>query len=272
MAENDPAAARPLRMITLAQDDLVTLLSRHTLNDYSRVQGLLHFCGGEERSSNVPNSPCHTVDEKCLKDTARTFQVVQKELFESKRRTGENIRAFLIRLESLRDEMSALRPGNDSLLNDIAAGRLLEAFPPAFEYILTEDEKNDPCRIMIRGYEYIRAYPELKLSDADIAKENEPNIRTTKTSGPRQRRSGPPRDTHPPSQRGGWHTAPPTRYYWKEYVPPTCYTCGYEGHMARDCSYGWQHRGAYYPPICPHPVAPGETLTPRRRNKNKTPK
>lgn len=294
--KNPPPKKEDGKSITLAHDDLVTLLSRHTLNDFSRVQGLLYFCGGEEKSSKAPNLPCHKLAKKWIEDiesrtqanwdttgkielakqyalgaardhllgcitrcgqdwekvkedflrvfpTVRTFSVLQKELGEAKRRTGENIRTFLIRLETLRDELIALKPDNASLLNEITALRLREAFPPALLLILTEEEKGDPQKVLKKGYEYIKAYPESKLSDADIAKEIKVlNVCSTQASGPKHvSQARPPRppgqSRYPIPQRGGRHA-----------TPPTCYACGYVGHMARDCTYGRQYRGAYHPP------------------------
>lgn len=72
MAENDPPqsceatpGADSEKLLGLRQEDVVALLSRHTLNDYSRVQGLLHFCGGEEKSGNTP---CHKIAKKFVED------------------------------------------------------------------------------------------------------------------------------------------------------------------------------------------------------------
>ncbi|XP_050713578.1 uncharacterized protein LOC126996782 [Eriocheir sinensis] len=327
--EVTPTSTKGDKAVTLAHDDLVALLSRHTLNDFSRVQGLLHFCGGAEKSSQAPNLPCHKLAKKWIEDiesrtqanwdttgkielakqyalgaardhllgcitrcgqdwekvkedflrvfpAVRTFAVLQKELGEAKRRTGENIRTFLIRLETLRDELIALKPAHASLLNEMAALRLIDALPPAFLLIITEEEKEDPQKILKKGYEYIKAHPESKLSDADIAKETKVlNVCSTQASGSKhssqgrpQRPSGQPRNLI--SQRGGRYAAPSTRSRGRASAPPTCYACGYLGHMARDCTYGRQYRGAYHPPTGPRysqyqPSAPPQPSRNRRQ-------
>ncbi len=54
-----PDTSRKLPVV-LTQQDFEALLSRHTKNYFSRIQGLKYFSGSEERYTAYPSLPCHT--------------------------------------------------------------------------------------------------------------------------------------------------------------------------------------------------------------------
>lgn len=59
----------------VSQEEITALFSRHSLNDFGSVQGLLHFCGEEEKHPDKPNEKCHKIASQLIAEIEAHTQI-----------------------------------------------------------------------------------------------------------------------------------------------------------------------------------------------------
>jgi len=160
----------------------------------------------------------------------------------ARRRPGETLRNFYVRLDTAYIHLSQKEPQFAPLYKKYFAARMISCFPAAFEYTLTQDEGKDPLKILNRGYEWVKAHPQTKLSDEEVVKEkhgaftvaavNAHDSSPIPSSVSTQRPSNTQRMT--PSRAAPRASLP-------RYRVVDCFRCGKLGHIARHCQAGQSH-------------------------------
>ena len=169
-----------------------------------------------------------------------TYQELQAELSQARRQRGENLTDFYIRLDDLEHKAKSEKPTYADCLSEMKVNTFLTALPPAFKLYITDVDKADPPKILIKARQYVKAHPECRLTNADIEKEIRQGVQSVNLL--HAQAHAPQKLTkpgHPPSQTlatNNWNK--PGKWvrndtYEKSQIE--CFRCGRKGHIARHC-------------------------------------
>ena len=122
----------------------------------------------ESIKNNNNNYEAVKADILAIYPDGRRADLWHETLTKAQRKQGETLREFYTRLQLAYGGLTREQPTYRPLLRKYFADRLMECFPLPFRGILTQDEKKDPLKILIKGYEWAKNHPAAKLTDEEI--------------------------------------------------------------------------------------------------------
>ena len=185
--------------------------TRMNWTDEARIQLANQYTLGSAGNVILSAILAHGYCWEAVKDKLREiypekdFVEHRVELRNAKRKSGETISEFYIRMDLLMQTMIKMDPDCTPYVKGDLIMVFLEAFPPEFNNFIPTHEKNDPVKVYHLALQFVRNHPHYKLTDADIRRE----VRQTENMAMGTRQT--------------------------DESPFRCYNCQGIGHMARRC-------------------------------------